>query len=58
VAIRTVRLDKETEATLRKIRKATGFSMETRGIFTIDGKDFSTYRIRRGHRLYPFEIFP
>jgi uncharacterized protein len=33
-------------------------TMETRGIFTIDRRDFSTYHIRRGHRLYPFEIFP
>lgn len=28
----------------------------TRCIFTIDRKDFETYRVRRGHRQYPFEI--
>ncbi len=30
--------------------------LETRKIFTIDRKDFSTYRIRRGHRREPVEI--
>jgi len=28
----------------------------TRRIFTIDRKDFETYRVRRGHRYYPMEI--
>ena len=28
----------------------------TRRIFTIDRKDFETYRARRGHRYYPMEI--
>jgi predicted nucleic acid-binding protein len=28
----------------------------TRKIFTIDRRDFETYRIRRGHRHYPLEI--
>ena len=27
-----------------------------RKVFTIDRRDFATYRIRRGHRQYPFEI--
>jgi predicted nucleic acid-binding protein len=33
-------------------------SLETRRIFTIDRSDFSTYRIRRGHRYQTFEILP
>ncbi|GMR22166.1 MAG: PIN domain-containing protein [Acidobacteriota bacterium] len=28
----------------------------TKKIFTIDRDDFETYRVRRGHRHYPFEI--
>lgn len=28
----------------------------TRKIFTIDRRDFATYRVRRGHRHYPVEI--
>lgn len=30
--------------------------LQTRQIFTIDRQDFSTYRIRRGHRYYGVEI--
>ena len=32
--------------------------LETRKIFTVDRKDFETYRVRRGHRHYPVEILP
>lgn len=32
--------------------------LETRRVFTLDRKDFSTYRIRKGHRFYPVEILP
>jgi predicted nucleic acid-binding protein len=35
---------------------AAGEELRTRQIFTTDRRDFSTYRIRRGHRLYPVEI--
>lgn len=28
----------------------------TRRVFTIDRRDFETYRVRRGHRHYPMEI--
>lgn len=31
-------------------------ALKTRKIFTIDRHDFSTYRIRRGHRYYGVEI--
>ena len=31
-------------------------SLDTRKVFTIDRKDFATYRVRRGHRHYPIEI--
>jgi uncharacterized protein len=31
-------------------------ALRTRKIFTIDRQDFSTYRIRRGHRYYNVEI--
>jgi predicted nucleic acid-binding protein len=31
-------------------------ALGTRKIFTIDRKDFQTYRVRRGHRNYPMEI--
>ncbi len=30
--------------------------LETRKVFTIDRKDFQTYRVRRGHRHHPVEI--
>ena len=30
----------------------------TRRLFTIDRKDFQTYRVRRGHRHYLMEIVP
>lgn len=30
--------------------------LRTRKIFTLDRRDFSTYRVRIGHRSYPFEI--
>lgn len=35
---------------------AAAESLGTRKIFTVDHKDFETYRIRRGHRHYPVEI--
>lgn len=35
-----------------------GESLGTRKVFTVDRKDFETYRVRRGHRHYPLEIFP
>jgi hypothetical protein len=28
----------------------------TRKIFTLDRRDFETYRVKRGHRHYPFQI--
>ena len=31
-------------------------ALGTRRVFTIDRKDFETYRVRRGHRHYPVEI--
>jgi len=31
-------------------------ALETRKIFTIDRSDFAAYRVRRGHRHYPFEL--
>jgi uncharacterized protein len=31
-------------------------SLGARKVFTVDRKDFETYRIRRGHRRYPIEI--
>jgi len=31
-------------------------SLGTRKVFTVDRKDFKTYRVRRGHRSYPIEI--
>ena len=31
-------------------------SLGTRKVFTIDRKDFETYRVRRGHRHYPIHI--
>ena len=31
-------------------------TLNTRRIFTVDRRDFATYRIRRGHRHYPVEM--
>ncbi|MBI3492208.1 MAG: PIN domain-containing protein [Acidobacteria bacterium] len=31
-------------------------ALGTRKVFTVDRKDFETYRVRRGHRNYPMEI--
>jgi predicted nucleic acid-binding protein len=33
-------------------------SLGTRKVFTVDRRDFETYRVRRGHRNYPMEIVP
>lgn len=30
--------------------------MKTRKVFTIDRKDFSSYRIKRGHRYHSFVV--
>jgi hypothetical protein len=35
---------------------AAAEALGMRRVFTIDRKDFETYRVRRGHRLYPVEI--
>jgi len=35
---------------------AAAETLRTRKIFTLDDRDFTVYRIRRGHRLYPPEI--
>lgn len=35
---------------------AAAESLETRKVFTLDEKDFGTYRIRRGHRHYAVEV--
>jgi len=35
---------------------AAAEALSTRRVFTIDRKDFGTYRVRRGHRYYPVEI--
>jgi predicted nucleic acid-binding protein len=35
---------------------AAAEKLGTRKIFTLDRNDFETYRIKRGHRLYPVEI--
>jgi predicted nucleic acid-binding protein len=35
-----------------------GEALNTRRIFTVDRRDFSAYRIRRGHRHYPVEMLP
>jgi predicted nucleic acid-binding protein len=32
-------------------------TLNTRRIFTVDRRDFAAYRIRRGHRYYPVEMF-
>ena len=32
--------------------------VDTRKVFTVDRRDFETYRVRRGHRHYPIEIIP
>lgn len=31
-------------------------ALGTRKVFTVDRRDFETYRVRRGHRNYPMEI--
>ena len=31
-------------------------ALETRKVFTLDNRDFETYRIKRGHRYYAVEI--
>ena len=31
-------------------------SLGTRKVFTVDRRDFETYRVRRGHRNHPMEI--
>jgi len=31
-------------------------SLTTRKVFTIDRRDFNTYRVRLGHRLVPIEV--
>ena len=31
-------------------------ALNTRKVFTVDRHDFSTYRVRRGHRHYAVEI--
>jgi hypothetical protein len=33
-------------------------ALGTRRVFTLDREDFGAYRIRRGHRHYPFELVP
>lgn len=35
---------------------AAAETFKTRRIFTIDRDDFETYRVKIGHRYYPFEI--
>lgn len=35
---------------------AAAEALGTRRVFTLDRNDFETYRIKRGHRLYPVEI--
>ena len=36
----------------------SGELLGTRKVFTVDRRDFETYRVRRGHRHYPMEIVP
>ena len=33
-------------------------ALGTRKVFTLDRRDFRSYRIKRGHRSYPVEILP
>lgn len=33
---------------------AAAEALQTRKVFTLDRKEFATYRIRRGHRMVPF----
>lgn len=33
-------------------------SLATRKVFTVDRRNFDTYRVRRGHRDYAFELVP
>jgi predicted nucleic acid-binding protein len=33
-------------------------ALGSRSVFTLDRKDFRTYRVRRGHRHYALEILP
>jgi predicted nucleic acid-binding protein len=33
-------------------------TLATRKVFTVDRKDFTAYRVRRGHRHYAVEIIP
>jgi uncharacterized protein len=33
-------------------------SLGTRKVFTVDRRDFETYKVRRGHRNYPIDIVP
>jgi len=35
---------------------AAAESLGTRKVFTIDRRDFAAYRVRRGHRGYPFDV--
>ena len=35
---------------------AAAETLDTTRVFTLDRRDFTTYRIRRGHRLVPVEI--
>jgi hypothetical protein len=37
---------------------AAAEAVGTRQVFTIDRKDFATYRVRRGHRHQPMQIVP
>ena len=37
---------------------AAAEALSTRKVFTVDRKDFETYRVRRGHRHYGLEIVP
>lgn len=35
---------------------AAAESLGTRKVFTVDRRDFDTYRVKRGHRHYAFEV--
>jgi len=37
---------------------ASAEALGTRKVFTIDRRDFETYKVRRGHRNYPIDIIP